>query len=248
MRKRIIFALLNAGIMSFSAVGAAPPADENTAIAQSLAEMLRDGVTVISDNQKLIDDPELGDKHLTGDVVLAQAVKSFSTTMGFDPTKIDPASRHGRLVREMMDAIAEVVDANQSRINAKGVGFKGLIPAVFARHVDEAFDRRAQGEAKVKFTAPPELIRNRKARPDAWEAEMIKTRLLAPDWPRGQPYSAAVETDGRPAYRVMVPRYYDASCLACHGSPKGEMDVTGYPKEGRELGDLGGVVSVILYH
>jgi len=77
--------------MSFSAVGAAPPADEITVIAQNLAEMLRDGVTVISDNQKLIDDPELGDKHLTGEVVLGQAVKSFSTTMGFDPTKIDPA-------------------------------------------------------------------------------------------------------------------------------------------------------------
>jgi hypothetical protein len=46
----------------------------------------------------------------------------------------------------------------------------------------------------------------------------------------------------------MVPRYYDASCLACHGSPKAELDIIGYPKEGKELGDLGGVVSIILYY
>ena len=38
------------------------------------------------------------------------------------------------------------------------------------------------------------------------------------------------------------------SCLACHGSPKGEMDITGYPKEGGKLNDLGAVISITLYH
>jgi len=64
---------------------------------------------------------------------------------------------------------------------------------------------------------------------------------------RGQAYSAAIEKGGRRAFRVMVPQYYDASCLACHGSPKGEVDVTGYPKEGAKLDELGGVISLILY-
>jgi hypothetical protein len=45
----------------------------------------------------------------------------------------------------------------------------------------------------------------------------------------------------------MVPEYYAASCLTCHGSPKGEMDITGYPKEGAKLDDLGGVISITLY-
>jgi hypothetical protein len=228
--------------------GAAPQGDDDTVIAESLAEMLQDGITVVSDDQKLIDDPELGDKHLTGKVMLGRAIKNFSTTMGFDPTKVDPASRRGRLLRAMMDSIVEVMDANQSTINAKGVGFKGFIPAVFARNVDEAFEKREKGDAEVKFTAPPELIRNRKARPDAWEAEIIKTKLLASDGPRGQPYSAEAEANGRLAFRVMVPKYYEASCLACHGSPKGEMDITGYPKEGSKLDDLGGVISIALYH
>jgi len=118
---------------------------------------------------------------------------------------------------------------------------------MFARLVDEAFARLAKGEAEVKVTAPPELVRNRKARPDQWEADIIKTKLLDPAWPRGQPYSAAVDTNPRPAFRVMVPEYYAQSCLACHGTPKGEMDITGYSKEGGQLNDLGAVISITLY-
>ena len=41
--------------------------------------------------------------------------------------------------------------------------------------------------------------------------------------------------------------YYSASCLQCHGSPKGETDITGYPKEGANKGSLGGVISITLY-
>ena len=124
-------------------------------------------------------------------------------------------------MRAMMELIVEVVDANQETINAKGVGFKGFIPAVFGRLIGEAFARNAEGEAEIKVTAPAELVRNRKARPDSWEASIIKAKLLAPDWPRGNPYSAMADAKGRPAYRVMVPEYYAESCLTCHGSPKG---------------------------
>lgn len=230
------------------AVGAASPAEEDAAIAQSLAEMLRDARTVISNNQDLINNPEIGDKHLNGQAVLDQALKSYAKATGSDPMTIDPNSRQGRLLRAMMAAIVAATDDNQATINVKGTGFKAFIPAVFARLVSEDFNQRAKGEAEVKVTAPPELVRNRKARPDAWEADIIKTKLLAAGWPRGQSYSAVVDTNGRPAFRVAVPEYYAASCLACHGSPKGEMDLTGYPKEGGKTGDLGAVISITLYH
>jgi len=148
----------------------------------------------------------------------------------------------------MMAAIVAVTDDNQATINQKGTAFKGFIPAVFARLVSENFNQMAKGEAEAKVTAPPELVRNRKARPDAWEADVMKTKLLSAEWPKGQSYSAVVDTSGRPAFRVAVPEYYAASCLTCHGSPKGEMDLTGYPKEGGKTGDLGAVISITLYH
>jgi hypothetical protein len=209
--------------------------------------MLRDARTVISDNEGLINNPELGDKHLTGQEVLADASKRYEKATGVDPTKIDPASRDGQLMRAMMDAVVAVMEDNQKTINEKGVGFKGLIPAVFGRLVSEAFNGLANGKAEIKITAPPDLVRNRKALPDAWETKVIETKLLSSDWTHGRPYSATVDIDGRTAYRIAVPEYYTNSCLACHGTPKGALDITGYPKEGRKLGDLGGVMSITLF-
>ena len=248
MLLRALLAVLIAGVAASAPIRAASPADEDAAIAQSLAEMLRDARTIISNNQDLINNPELCDKHLSGQAVLDQAVKSYQKATGVDPKTIDPNSRQGRLLRAMMAAIVAVTDDNQATINQKGTAFKGFIPAVFARLVSEDFNQMAKGEAEVKVTAPPELVRNRKARPDAWEADVMKTKLLSAEWPKGQSYSAVVDTSGRPAFRVAVPEYYAASCLTCHGSPKGEMDLTGYPKEGGKTGDLGAVISITLYH
>ena len=235
-------------LVSSAAIAVAPPAEGDSVIAQSLAQMLQAARTVISNNQELINNPDIGDKHLTGQVVLDQAIKSYANATHRDPASTDPNSRQGQLMRVMMDAIKAATDDNQAAINEKGTGFKGFIPAVFARLVSENFNQMAKSDAEVKVTAPPELVRNRKARPDAWEAEIIKAKLLDPQWSKGQSYSAVVDTNNRPAFRVMVPEYYAASCLVCHGSPKGEMDLTGYPKEGGKLGDLGAVISITLYH
>ena len=244
---RCVILAVCVALVHYEVVNAAP-AEDDMAIAQSLAEMLRDARTVISDQQDLINNPQLGDKHLTGKVVLDQAIAKYSKDTGVDPRKLDPASRQGRLLRAMMAAIVEVVDDNQPTINEKGTGFKAFIPAVFARLVAESFDHLAKGEAEVKVTAPLELVRNRKALPDPWETQVIEKRFLDPAWPAGKPFSAEVETNGRPAFRVMVPEYYVESCLACHGSPKGQMDITGYPKEGGKLNDLGAAISITLYH
>ena len=130
-----------------AAVAAAAPADEDAAIAQRLAEMLRDARTVVSNNQDLINNPTLGDKHLTGRVVLDQTVDGYRKATGSDPVASDPSSRQGRLLRAMMAAIGAVTDDNQPTINEKGTAFKGFIPAVFARLVSEDFNQRAKGEA-----------------------------------------------------------------------------------------------------
>ena len=244
---RLFFGVFLIGcLFSFVVPVQAEPADDAN-IARNLADMLRAARQVISSNQARINDPNLGDKGLSGQVVLQQAIELYKKTTGTDPASIDPASRLGRLLHAQMDAIVEVTDANQANINAKGVGFKAFIPAVFARLVNESFESHARNEAQIKVTAPDQLVRNRKARPDPWESDVIRSKLLKEDWPRGQAYTAEVDTKGRPAYRMMVPEYYASSCLSCHGSPKGQTDITGYPKEGGKEGDLGAVISVTLF-
>ena len=221
--------------------------DDEKAIAASLAAMLGAARTVISRNQERINDPAIADKGLTGKVVLDQAVKIYQEVTNSDPLKVDKSTRHGRLLHIQMDAIVEVVDTNQKTINQPGIGFKGFIPATFGRLVNETFGRSAVNDAEMKGTAPLDLVRNRKARPDEWETEVIRDKLLAPDWPRGQLFAAIAKSKGRDAFRVAVPEYYAASCLSCHGGPKGQIDITGYPKEGATEGDLGGVMSITLY-
>jgi Protein of unknown function (DUF3365) len=209
--------------------------------------MLRSGRVVIARNQARINNPAIGDKGLDAKKVVADMLQGYQAATKIDALSIDAGSRHSRLLRAQIDAVSEV-DSNQHTINKQGVGFKGFIPAVFGRLVNEAFVRRAGSEAEMKVTAPPELVRNRKARPDSWELEVIQTRFLDKSWPKGQPYSAVAENRGRKAFRVAVPEYYAASCLSCHGGPKGETDITGYPKEGAAENDLGGVMSVTLFH
>jgi archaellum component FlaG (FlaF/FlaG flagellin family) len=244
--KPLVLAALLIGA-SFSSPSLGATSDDDATIAKSLADMLRAARQVISNNQTRINDPNLGDKGLIGHVVLEQAIEIYKKNTGTDPASIDPASRHGRLLRAQMDAIVEATDANQATIDAKGVGFKAFIPAVFARLVNEAFEIRAKNEAQVKVTAPEQLVRNRKARPDVWETDVIRSKLLQTDWPRGMAYSADMQTKDRQAFRMMMPEYYATSCLSCHGSPKGETDITGYPKEGGKEGDLGAVISVTLF-
>jgi hypothetical protein len=234
-------------LLAMLAAGPAQAADDDAAIARDLAEMLRAGRGVISSNQARINDPNLGDKGLGGKQVLQQAVAIYQKATGREPSAVDPATRAGRLLHAEMDAIAEVMDSNQATINQPGVGFKAFIPAVFGRLVSEAFNKRVPGEAEMKVTAPKELVRNRKSRPDAWENEVIVKHLQAPGWPKGQEYAATVETGGRSAFRIMVPEYYAASCLSCHGEKKGEVDITGYPKEDAKEGDLGGIISLVLF-
>ena len=124
--------------------------DEEALIAKNLADMLRAARQVISSNQGRINDPNVGDKGLTGHVVLEQAIEIFKKTTGTDPATVDPSSRLGRLLRAQMDAIVDATDANQGTINAKGVGFKAFIPAVFARLVNEAFENRAKDGPKSR--------------------------------------------------------------------------------------------------
>jgi hypothetical protein len=52
--------------------------------------------------------------------------------------------------------------------------------------------------------------------------------------------------NGNPVMRVMDQEYASATCLTCHGGPKGERDMSGMKKEGWKEGALAGAISVVL--
>jgi hypothetical protein len=244
---RLVLAALAVSLACAAALAGDTAGTDDAAIAARLAEMLRSARTVVSQYQDVINDPSKEDKGLTADRVVAETIAIYREQTGEDPQTTDPQSRVGKLLRAQLASIHDVLAENQSTINQPGVGFKGFIPAVFARLVNEKFEERVGEEARVKVTAPEALIRNRRARPDAWETSVITAKFAAPEWPKGGPFSEVAEAGGRQAFRLIVPEYYGASCLSCHGQPAGEMDITGYPKEGGKEGDLGAAISVTLF-
>ena len=209
--------------------------------------MLRSARSVIGGKQSEINTATEGDKGLTGDVILTEAIEAYLEAAGKDPREVDETTLEGTLLSAQMASIVEIVDENQVTINRPGVEFKGFVPAVFTRLVNERFIEKVGELAAIKVTAPAELVRNRKARPDDWERQIIESELTDAGWTQGEVYEDITAVEGRDAYRMLMPEYYGEGCLACHGGPEGEIDVTGYPKEGGEVGDLGGVISITLF-
>src|ERR1700731_4512584 len=118
-------------VLSLSSVSAEEQSDQ--IVAARLAEFLRSARTVISQHQDLINDPAKNDKGLTGERGLAEATTIYQKQTGENPAAIDPGSMEGKLLRAQSEAIMDVMAENQGTINKPNVGFKGFIPAIFAR-------------------------------------------------------------------------------------------------------------------
>ena len=107
--RKLMVALAVAGL-SLGGAGAGLAAEDDEQIALYLADLLQAGRAVIGAHQDLINDPSGGNKGLTGEVVLEEAITRFQRDNDLDPRSVDPDSRMGRLLQAQMDAIKEVVD------------------------------------------------------------------------------------------------------------------------------------------
>ena len=220
----------------------------NEEVALSLATLLRSARAVISDNQKHINDASKGDKGLSSQVVLAKAKAHYKKATGVDIGSIDGASLQGELLKTAIDSIVEVMNEAQSLINKEGVSFKGFLPVVFARLVIEKF-RARKGAIAGSQADCAEAIRSQPGEPTGrlgtrHHRKPVQVWLACKRHARvghvGQGRQAGLSTHPAGVY-------YKASCLSCHGEPKGELDITGGKKEGGTLGEVGGAISIVLY-
>lgn len=227
-------------------VQAAPPEQlraEAEETARLLAKLLQAGRLVIEHNQARIDDIHTGDKGFTPDVFEREMYDVFRQRTGVDltaasakhtPFVIPPLARN--LLPALIDASKDVVRDAQVVINQRGIGYKNFIPATFGSQAAARFSKRSQVQLKQTALQP----RNPKNEPDEYESSVLR-------WLSGRPNGDAYVselTESGGTLRVMMPIYYQRECLACHGTPKGEWDISGYPKEGAQEGDLAGAISV----
>lgn len=211
--------------------------------ARLLAKLLKAGRLVIDRNQLLIDDQHKGDKGFTPEVFEQQLVREFREQTNIDlsklqsaPTTVPPLAKE--LLPAFMATSKEVVRDAQVVINQRGIGYKNFIPATYGSQAAARFSKQTRVRLKQTTLQP----RNPKNEPDEYEASVLK-------WLSGRPRAEAYVselTDQGQTLRVVMPIYYVPACLSCHGEPKGELDISGYPKEGYKDGDLAGAITVTL--
>ncbi|MBS0172062.1 MAG: DUF3365 domain-containing protein [Nitrospira sp.] len=211
--------------------------------ARLLAKLLESGRAVIERHQSLIDDPHKGDKGLTPEFFEAELVREFRAKSGIDLTALSTAPVSiviPPLAKELLPALVQasrdVVRDAQVVINQRGIGYKNFIPATWGSQASARFSKSSH--VRLKQTALD--ARNPKNEPDEYEASVLK--WLA-GRPRAEAYVSELTEEGR-TLRVVMPIYYAKDCLSCHGEPKGDLDISGYPKDGHKEGDLAGAITV----
>ncbi len=225
--------------LTWSTIGWAQALREETEqTAQHLAALLHVGRLIVERNQTLINDPRKGDKGFTPEVFEHEVVDEFIRQTDIDlkhlPSHLPTLAKE--LLPLLLQSSKDVVADAQFVINQRGIGFKNFVPATFGSQAARKFSNRSH--VKIKQTALNP--RNLKNTPDAYEENVLK-RLAT------QPTSNTSVTDwidNETTLRALIPIYYSKDCLACHGNPKGILDISGYPREGAQEGDLAGAISI----
>ena len=235
-----VFLLLSLALVFLSSQSswAGTSQKETERAAELLAIFLNAGRVIVERNQSLINDPGKGDKGFTPEVFERLVLDEFSQQAHMNLRQASPSvpSRTRELLTLLLLASKEVVADAQFVINQRGIGYKNFIPATFGSQAARKFSNRSHVTLK-QITLNPRNVKNA---PDAYEAQVLK-RLAT------QPASSAsirewIE-EGQ-TLRMLIPIYYSHDCLACHGNPKGILDISGYPREGSREGDLAGAISV----
>ncbi len=206
--------------------------------AELLTTLLNAGRVVVERNQSLINDPGKADKGFTPDVFEQLVREEFLRQTRIDvkhpPSSVPPLTKE--LLATLLLTSKEVVGDAQFVINQRGIGYKNFIPATFGSQAARKFSNRSHVKIKQTTLSP----RNLKNAPDTYEETALNRLATEP-----AATTPVVEwIDGGRLLRAMMPIYYSEDCLTCHGSPRGILDVSGYPREGAQAGELAGAISI----
>jgi hypothetical protein len=210
--------------------------------ARLLAILLDSGRNVINEHQVVSDDQEKPKQDLTPNMFERQLLEVFRSRSGTDLRHLETArvpARAKKLLKELMSVSRQVVTEAQPEINRRDGGRKEFIPAIYGVRVATRFTERTHVRLKQTALEP----RNSLNAQDAIERTALEA-FADPSYPLEKVISEITTASG--SLRLMFPLYTTRKCLDCHGEPKGELDRTGYPREGLKLGQNAGAISVVI--
>lgn len=151
------------------------------------------------------------------------------------------AREKAEVLASEMRAAWDFVDMNQDVINRAEDGSfrtKHLVCVVAAKSISMLFT--TETDYSIRFTN--DTPRQAANAPDAFEQEALAAFNADPN--RKAFWRVVDAGDGTRVFRYTEPLYVTESCLECHGDPVGELDQYGYPKEGMQVGQVGGAMSI----
>ena len=150
----------------------------------------------------------------------------------------------GEVLAQQMDAVWEFMSINQDRFESSAyIGgsdvYQGLHCAIAGRSIGFIFTRESNYVTRFVNFNP----RNISNRPDEFESKALDEFFANSE---AKEYYELSTYEGSEAFRYLAPMTIEKNCLACHGDPAGELDITGFPKEGWQIGDIGGAISIVI--
>lgn len=211
------------------------PRAEVKSTAQRLAKAVIAARLIIFAYSGKFVDPNLGDKGFSADAFEKQ------WRAALEPDFIDATPNQRRLYEKLIWAGRQVIDNNQDRINFKGVGWKNFLPAKWEREMGQVFTARTG----IVIRQPGRAYRSPVNVPDDTERAAL-VQYVEAGRDANAPITKTERWGKQEVYRHMEPIRLMPPCLACHGKPRGELDIVQFEKDGLEAGDLIGLMSVSL--
>lgn len=150
------------------------------------------------------------------------------------------ALAEARTLYTEIDATWDYIDSLQPRSNRVDIDTfpKGMYCAVAAKNIAKRFSQ--ESDYSIRYIR--ENPRNKDDSPDDFEHLALTSFETNDD---SEYYSVVEQEDGMMFRYVSVLRI-EQGCLSCHGDPTGEKDVLGYLKEGMQVNEIGGAVSIVM--
>ena len=208
---------------------------EADATAQKLAKAVIAGRLIIFAHAARITDASLGDKGFGGAVFEEQWRRST------DDLTLDATPAQKRILDKLFWAGRQVMDNNQDRINAKGVGWKNFLPAKWEREMGQVLTAKTG----IVIKQPGRAYRSPVNVPDEAERAALVHYVKA-GLNENAPIVKSEKWGKQEVYRHMEPIRLMPPCMGCHGKPKGELDMVNFEKDGLEPGDVIGLMSVTI--
>ncbi len=202
--------------------------------ATKIAQAIFAGRMVIFSQMGKLTDPNIGDKGYTGAVFEKQWRASV------EHLQIDASPSQQRIMEKVFWAGKQAMDNNQDRLNVKGVAWKHFLPAKWEREMGSLLNARTG----ILTKQPARNYRNPVNIPDSAERETL-TRFVQPGFD-GAAHGTFAQMGKQEVYRYMEPIRLIPPCMGCHGKPQGELDMLGFEKDGLEINDVIGLMSVTI--